>query len=60
MRVDKLITELKEIFGEDFKGYTQNPDELSLGIFNKIVKIENYQSKEIEEIIEEIKIKLNQ
>lgn len=60
MRIDKLITVLKEIFGEDFKGYTQSPDELSIGIFNKVVEIEGYQSKETEEIIEEIKIKLNQ
>ena len=48
MRIDKLITELKEIFGEDFKGYTQSPDELSLGIYDKFVKIEGYQSKETE------------
>ena len=60
MKIDKLITVLKGIFGESFKGYTQSPDELSLGIYDKFVKIEGYQSKETEEIIEEIKIKLNQ
>ena len=60
MKIDKLITILKGIYQENLKGYTQSPDNLSLGIYDKIIKIEDYSIKEIEEIVEEIKIKLNQ
>lgn len=60
MKIDKLITVLKGIFGEDFKGYTQSPENLSLGIYDKFIKIEDYSIKETEEIVEEIKTKLNQ